>query len=144
LTASGATAAIWQNNPALDNLYNTSTGSVTFNTGSDAAVFGIGVSAQYCSATSTTFTKSSSSAVYEIDLVIDASACCGDESIFLELRSGVTPIANMKQFNAVGTTGSDMHFKFVTNASAGGLTIRNIGASNFTATVKHITIKRLR
>jgi hypothetical protein len=144
LTANSSADAVWQNNPALDNLYNTSTGSVTFNTGSDAAVFGIGVDAQYCSATSTTFTKSSSSAVYEIDIVIDASASLGDESIFLGLFRSGSQIRSCKQFNAVATTGTDMIFKFMTDSSSGGLTIRNIGAATFTGTVKHIAIKRLR
>jgi hypothetical protein len=136
----------WRNNPALDNLYNTSTGSVTFTNGggTDAAVFGIGVSAQYCSATSTTFSKSEASAVYEIDLVVNCSTL-GDESIFLGLfRSGFGQIASCKQVNVVGTTGTDMIFKFMTDSSSGGLSIRNIGAATFTGTVKHLSIKRLR
>jgi hypothetical protein len=147
LTANSSADAVWQNNPALDNLYNTSTGSVTFTNGggTDAAVFGIGVSAQYCSATSTVFTKSSSSAVYEIDLVINTSSL-GDQTIDLGLfQVGVGQIRSSSQTNTTGSSANtDMIFKFMTDSSSGGLSIRNIGASTFTATVKHIAIKRLR
>jgi hypothetical protein len=83
--------------------------------------------------------------VYEIDLVINTSSL-GDQTIDLGLfQVGVGQIRSSTQTNTTGSSANtDMIFKFMTDSSSGGLSIRNIGASTFTATVKHISIKRLR
>lgn len=150
LTSNG-TYSQWQNNPALDGIYQSGGPSITFSNGSDASVFS-GAVANFASvASSTTWTKSSSSAIYEVDLCVsfDEGSLPGNgvEGKYVTLglyRSG-SLISQHTGYTVqdLDDRTHDIIFKFVTDGNSGNLTFRNMSGVSATGTVSKIIIKRI-
>lgn len=153
LTSNGSTSnnAQWQNNPALDGIYQSGGPSITFSNGSDASVFSGAVANFANVASSTTWTKSSSSAIYEVDLCVkfDEGSLPGNgtEGKYVTLglyRSG-SLISEHTGYTVqdLGDRTHDIIFKFVTDGNSGNLTFRNMSGVSATGTVSKIIIKRI-
>ena len=143
LKSDGAGQTVWA--LPYDGVIQQTGNSVTFTNGSAASIFSGATTGGGTTASGTTFTKSTTGAIYEIDLVIETfDSAIDNEIVTIELRQSGSYLTDSK-FHADYTAGSDieMSFKFLTNNSSGNLTFVNTTGVSFTGTVKRIIIKRV-
>jgi hypothetical protein len=128
LTSDGINS-YWQTpTPTFDGVIQQTNNNVTFTNNSAASVFSGATTSGGTTASGTTFTKSSASAIYEIDLVIETFDGAIDNTVVqIELRRNGSTYVTDSKFYANYTGGSDieMSFKFLTDNSSGNLTFVN-------------------
>ena len=145
LTSNGSTVS-WQNNIASDNIYQEGgASSYSWADGADGDVFS-GASANGASVLSgTTWAKSSSSAIYRVELVMSTTNATEYPRIALVGAGGGSVIGQMRIYNNLSAPFvNDMSFVFLTNNFTTNLAFRNTTGNSITANIKRIIIQRLR